>query len=72
MKIVKLKEKKFEGILNLVKKVLSNDGLVVLPSDTAYGLAANACSPGAVNKVYDFKGRRFAKGLTVFLNNLGE
>lgn len=50
--------------------MLVKDGLVILPSDTAYGLAANACSLKAVQKVYDFKGRRFGKGLSVFLKNL--
>lgn len=72
MEIVKLKKENLTKIVNMAKKVLLADGLVVLPSDTAYGLAANACSAKAANKVYDFKGRQFAKGLSVFLNNLEE
>ena len=55
-----------EAILS-AKKFLKQGNLVVVPSDTVYGLAADARSPIAVRKVLDFKGRRFGKGISVFL-----
>lgn len=72
MKTVKLKKGNFKKIIKLAKKSLESDGLVVIPSDTVYVLAANTCSPVAVGKIFAFKGRRFGKGISVFLNNLEE
>ncbi|MFC1727177.1 L-threonylcarbamoyladenylate synthase [Patescibacteria group bacterium] len=72
MKIIKLSKDNFNKTVDLVKVTLENNGLVVLPSDTAYGLAANACSAKAVQRIYDFKGRQFGKGLSIFLNNFSE
>lgn len=68
-KIIKLKRNNLKAVVLRIKKVLEADGLVVLPSDTVYGLAANAYSLKAVQKVYDFKGRRFGRGLSVFLKD---
>jgi L-threonylcarbamoyladenylate synthase len=36
---------------------LRGGGLVIAPTETVYGLAANAADPGAVAKVYEAKGR---------------
>ena len=41
--------------------VLKSGGLVVYPTDTAYGLGANALDEKAVKKVYDVKGRDYSK-----------
>lgn len=38
-------------------EVLANGGLVALPTETVYGLAARADSPAAVVRVFDVKGR---------------
>ncbi len=53
-------------------QVLENNGVVVVPSDTAYGLSVNATSSKAVEKIYKIKGRKFGKGISVFLNNREE
>lgn len=37
--------------------VLQQDGLVAFPTETVYGLGANALSEGAVRKIYHAKGR---------------
>ncbi|MDR1333916.1 MAG: threonylcarbamoyl-AMP synthase [Holosporaceae bacterium] len=41
----------------LASRELKNDGVVVLPTETVYGLAANALSPKAVEKIFEIKGR---------------
>ncbi len=69
MKIIKLEKDNFKKAVSLTKKVLKNNGLVIIPSDTAYGLAANANSSKAVEQIFDFKGRKFGKGISVFLNS---
>ena len=41
-----------------VVEVLESGGVVVLPTDTVYGLAALASSPAAVERVFALKGRQ--------------
>jgi L-threonylcarbamoyladenylate synthase len=38
-------------------KILANGGLVAFPTETVFGLGANACDDRAVAKIYDAKGR---------------
>lgn len=57
----------------LVKKacqVLKKGGLVVVPSDTVYGLAADATNKKAVEKLINFKGRPPGKAISVFVRDL--
>lgn len=41
--------------------VLERGGVVVFPTETAYGLAADATNPRAVRRVYEIKGREPGK-----------
>ena len=70
MRIVKLNKDNLPEIVALAKIALENDQLVVVPSDTAYGLAVKATSSQAVQKLLDFKGRKPEKGISVFLPDL--
>lgn len=49
--------------------VLGRGGLVVLPTDTVYGLAARAEDPVAVKKIFEVKGREAEKALVVMVSN---
>jgi L-threonylcarbamoyladenylate synthase len=54
--------------LNTVKKaakIIRNGGLVVLPTDTLYGLACDATNPEAVLKVYAVKKRPLSQPLSI-------
>jgi L-threonylcarbamoyladenylate synthase len=53
-----------------IKEILENDGVVALPTDTVYGLAANALSEKAVEKIYQLKGRNFNKPLVWMFGNV--
>lgn len=46
-------------------KILEQGGVVVYPTDTAYGLAADATNPVAVKKLYRLKGRDYNKPVHV-------
>lgn len=46
-------------------KVLKSGGVVVYPTDTAYGLAVDATNLSAVKKLYALKGRDFNKPIHV-------
>lgn len=52
------------------KEVIENGGLVVFPTETAYGIAADATNPFAVEKVYEAKERPKSKGLTTIVDSL--
>ena len=51
------KNKQIEAAVN----VLRQGGVVVFPTETAYGLAADATDPRAVRRVYQIKGREPGK-----------
>lgn len=50
--------------------VLSSGGVVVYPTDTLYGLGANALESKAVEKIFTIKGRDFSKPLPIIVKNL--
>ncbi len=58
------------GIPREVMKVLHYDGVVILPTETVYGLAARADRPLAVQRLYDIKGRDFNKPLALCVSSL--
>ncbi len=52
------------------KQIIEDGGVVVFPTETAYGLAADALNPDAVEKVYEAKQRPRSKGLTAIVDSL--
>jgi L-threonylcarbamoyladenylate synthase len=50
-------------------KILEAGGIVVYPTDTAYGLAVDATNSKAVDKLYRLKGRNFKKPTHVIIPN---
>jgi L-threonylcarbamoyladenylate synthase len=56
--------------MNFIKEVifsLKHGGVVILPTDTVYGLFCIASDKKAVKKIYKIKGRDYKKPLQVFL-----
>ena len=51
-------------------RVLSRDGLVVYPTETVYGLGADALSETAVLKVYEAKQRLLGKPISVAVSDI--
>ncbi|MFC1905865.1 L-threonylcarbamoyladenylate synthase [Chloroflexota bacterium] len=56
-------KKNYESAIELMQ----NGGVVALPTDTAYCLAADIHIDGAVRKVFEIKNRPFDKALPIFL-----
>lgn len=52
------------------RRVLSYGGLVVYPTETAYGIGCDTLNPDAVESVYEAKQRPREKGLTVICSSL--
>lgn len=53
-------------------RILADGGLVVFPTETVYGLGANALDPQAVNRVFVVKGRPQDNPLIVHLADPGQ
>jgi L-threonylcarbamoyladenylate synthase len=69
--VIQLKGKKLslkQGRLCL--EVVKAGGIVVFPTDTVYGMGCNAFNPKAVKRIYQLKGRDYAKPFPVFLPSL--
>jgi L-threonylcarbamoyladenylate synthase len=57
---------------DVVCKALNADDVVILPTETVYGLAARASSTLAVEKIYAIKGRVFNKPLAVCVKDIAQ
>ena len=58
-----------EEELNKVIEVLKNNGLALLPTETVYGIAANALSDEACKKIFSAKGRAQDNPLIVHVSD---
>lgn len=61
-----------EEDLLLAKKALDNEDLVIFPTETVYGLGANALDKDAVDKIFKAKNRASNNPLIVHLKNVDE
>lgn len=59
-----------EDDIEEAQKELKKGGIVVFPTETAYGIAADALNEEAVEKVYEAKNRPREKKLTVIVDSL--
>jgi len=56
--------------LREIKKVLDEDGVIIFPTDTVYGIACNCYSIKGLKKLYSFKNRPLSKPINVLTNSL--
>ena len=71
--IIKLNPKKYDaGDLERPAKVLSQGGLVAFPTETVYGLGADAHNPDAVQRLCAVKNRPREKPLSIHIAYMGE
>ncbi len=55
--------------INLAKRALDNNEIIAIPTETVYGLAANAYSEKAVEKIFALKERPFYNPLIVHIKS---
>ena len=67
MEAIKIKDEKV--VIKKTNAVLKNGGLVIYPTETCYGLGADATNQIAVKKVLEFKGQRGGKPISVAVAN---
>lgn len=58
--------------INIVAEILRNGGLVGIPTETVYGLAADALNGNAVAKIFEAKGRPMDNPLIVHISDFDE
>ncbi|WP_295722667.1 L-threonylcarbamoyladenylate synthase [uncultured Methanobrevibacter sp.] len=56
-------------LINKAIDILKDDGVILYPTDTIYGLGANIFSEKGVRRVYKIKQRSFKKPLSVSVSN---
>ncbi|MBU1137218.1 threonylcarbamoyl-AMP synthase [Patescibacteria group bacterium] len=66
--IIKLDSKNITAVKKAAE-VLRSGGIVVHPTDTCYGIAADIFNPEAVKKVYLFKGRDYHKPFNIIVRD---
>lgn len=59
-----------ENIIKLAANTMSNDGLLVYPTDTAYGLGVNALQKHTIEKLYKVKKRSFNKPTHIIVSDI--
>ena len=55
--------------IDKICEVINNKGLVITPTDTVYGIMADAMDENAIKKVYDIKKRGYNKPLIILVDS---
>ena len=56
-KMIVIRDKQYRDLLREAADILMSGGLVAFPTETVYGLGADALNPQAAKKIYAAKGR---------------
>ncbi len=56
--------------IDYIVNVLKNNGVVLLPTDTIYGLMCDATNIEAVDKIYRMKNRDYSKPMLILVSNI--
>lgn len=56
--------------LENVIDVIENGGVVIFPTDTVYGVAANSLDENAIKKLFELKGRNDNKPICVLTSSV--
>ena len=53
-----------------ISNIIKNGGIVVMPTDTVYGIVCDATNEKAVDKVYQLKNRDYSKAMIVLVSGI--
>jgi L-threonylcarbamoyladenylate synthase len=57
------------GAIEMAAELIATGGVVAIPTDTVYGIAASLSQPEALRRVYEIKGRDLAKPLPILVSS---
>lgn len=58
--------------VSLAVKLIIDGSVIALPTDTVYGLAADAQNPSAIGKLYNIKGRNLQKPIAICTHHVND
>ena len=61
-----------DAVLERAASVLKSGGVVALPTDTIYGIAASISSDDGIKRLYSIKGRAKNKPIAICVNEVHE
>lgn len=70
MKVFKVNKENFKKIIKITAKAISNGKILICPTDTVYGLIADAVNKKAVKKLFKIKKRKSKNALPIFVKDL--
>ena len=70
MEILAISTKNYSNILRNAIKAIRKGGVIIFPTDTVYGLIADATNKKAVGKIFKIKKREKNKWLPIFIKDL--
>lgn len=56
--------------ISKAKKIISDGGVLIMPTDTAYGITCDVNNEAAVERVFEIKGRESDKSFTIHIGEL--
>jgi L-threonylcarbamoyladenylate synthase len=69
--VLKITEEDFDSALDAAYGVLKNGGVIIYPTDTAYGIGCDADREDAVKKIHEIKKSDPEKSLSVMVGDFG-
>lgn len=69
-KLFNINPANLEALLKVAQNLLLSDSIIAIPTDTIYGLAVNANSPGAIKRLYSVKERNFEKPFAICVGDV--
>lgn len=70
MTLLKILTTKFNEQIDVAAKAIEKGKVLILPTDTVYGMITDAKNEKAVKKIFKIKGREFQKTLPVFVKDI--
>lgn len=70
MELISLTSNNIQRVVETAARVIKKGGVIVAPTDTVYGLLADATNEKAIKKIYAIKKRQSEKFLPIFVKNI--
>jgi L-threonylcarbamoyladenylate synthase len=62
----------FEKDISACIEVLKNEGTILYPTDTIWGIGCDATNEAAVSKIYSIKNRNEKKSMIILLSDINQ
>lgn len=70
MKYIDIKNGYTKEVIRETADIVKSGGILILPTDTVYGIVSSALEENAVSKIYEIKNREKDKPLNILVSNI--